>query len=142
MNLKAKIQAAASRAASGPGNPKAKKGTPMQPMATKRPTGITQNKPTGLSGANRPSAPASTSSVKTKADYKAERNSMKNEYKNAKYVARQEGKLDRIKSKESGQVGKKIGEGVAAGGAILTLIDQAKKTFAKPTNNTPGQNGG
>jgi hypothetical protein len=140
MNLKAKIQAAASRAANGPGNPKTKKGTPMQPMTTKRPTGVTQNKPTGLSGANRPAAPA-PSAVKTKSDYKSERKAMKNEYKNEKYSARQEGKLDRIKSKESGQLGKKIGEGVAAGGAVLTLIDQAKKTFAKP-NNTSGQNGG
>jgi len=132
MSIKAKLAAAVQRA-NDTGDKNKKKGpvkTPMQPMTTKRPMAVTQNRSTGLAGANRPAAPA-PSAVKTKSDYKSERKAMKNEYKNEKYSARQEGKLDRIKSKESGQLGKKIGEGVAAGGAVLTLIDQAKRTFSK-----------
>lgn len=155
MSIKAKLAAAVQRANdTGSGNKK--KGpvkTTMQPMQVKKPTVITQNRPTGLAGTNRVTAPApaATSSVKTKSDYKAQNAAAKLEskyakksenrsYRQEKSAAKKEMKLDRIKTKESGQLGKKITEGVAAGGAILGLIDQVKKTFpGKKTEN--GQTG-
>jgi hypothetical protein len=145
MSIKAKLAAAVQRA-NETGN-KNKKKTPMQPMQAKRPTAVTQNRPTSLVGANKTnaSAPAATSAVKTKADYKAQNAASKLEskyakksenrsYRQEKSAAKREMKLDKIKSGESKTVAEKVEKGAAVAGTLLGVVEGVKRAF-------PGKNG-
>ena len=139
MSIKAKLAAAVQRA-NETGN-KNKKKTPMQPMQAKRPTAVTQNRPTSLVGANKTNA----SAVKTKADYKAQNAASKLEskyakksenrsYRQEKSAAKREMKLDKIKSGESKTVAEKVEKGAAVAGTLLGVVEGVKRAF-------PGKNG-
>ena len=151
MSIKAKLAAAVQRANdTGSGNKK--KGpvkTPMQPMQVKKPTAITQNRPTGLAGTNRVTAPApaATSSVKAKSDYKAQNAAAKLEskyakksenrsYRQEKSAAKKEMKLDRIKSGEGKNIAEKVEKGAAVAGTLLGVVEGVKRAFpGKKTGN-------
>lgn len=154
MSIQAKLAAAIQRANGGPGNGQKKKSvkpTPMQVerMPVKMPTAITQNRPTGLVGVNQPAAPApaTTSTAKSKADYKAENAAAKLEnryarkaanrsYRQEKSAAKREMELDRIKSGESKNIAGKVEKTAAAAGTLLGLVEGFKKAFP---GKKPGQ---